>query len=101
MIIIITNVFSFSNIIAIHVNVAVYASIMMIVVANDFSSSNIIAINVNETVFALIMIIIVGNVFSYIIAIGLSGDGVPWMNLADSMRWQDSINKVVSQEREK
>ena len=30
----------------------------------------------------------------------LVGDGMPWMNLADSMRSQDNINKVVSQERE-
>ena len=31
----------------------------------------------------------------------LAGDGVPGMNLADSMRSHDNINKVVSQERGK
>ena len=32
---------------------------------------------------------------------GLAGDGVLWMKLANSMRLQDNINKVASQEREK
>ena len=32
---------------------------------------------------------------------GLAGDRVSWTNLADSMRLQHNINKVVSQEREK